>query len=182
MLWFSEWARDKEPAANRAFLIANDTHSREESSASKQITYEFLIANAFQSSPLIFGDAESSWSSPPSAAPKLLDFPSSHTKHTTSYFLIDNFCTFSWPGSHPASSLEPPASKTSNRHIPELESSLSYRKQSTENFLIAKFRPILDLLTAPFSPCPTIHPPQKPGFAVDFSISGVIHAPIPARP
>jgi len=43
----------------------------------------------------------------------------------------------------PASNLEPGAPATSNRQCPELESLVSYRKQRTESFLIAKFRPML---------------------------------------
>ena len=120
---------------------------------------------------------------------KLLDFCSTHTKHGTSQFLIDNFeaslagrsarfdgacppparrplgaCSpwqvasrgrnrtaelrppqqanvFTGLSGVPASSYEPPAPRT-NRQSPELESPLSHRKQTTENFLIAKFRPV----------------------------------------
>jgi hypothetical protein len=43
----------------------------------------------------------------------------------------------------PASNLEPPATEFSNRQYPELESLVSYRKQRTEGFLIAKFRHML---------------------------------------
>jgi hypothetical protein len=38
-------AMSRKPIANRVRLIANETHSREESSDGKQRSYEFLIAN-----------------------------------------------------------------------------------------------------------------------------------------
>ena len=60
---------------------------------------------------------------------KLLDFLLSHRKHSTSQFLIDNFRALSWFRVFPASSFEPLASRISNRHIPELESLVSHRKQ-----------------------------------------------------
>ncbi len=79
--------------------------------------------------------------------PPKLDFRPNPAKSTTSKFLIENLNGFSGkpftlsaveesrPPRHlaaeacPASSSEPPASRKSNRHIPELESGLSYRKQ-----------------------------------------------------
>ena len=76
-------------------------------------------------------------------APKL-DFRLNCTKHATSHFLIDNFraCILRRSSQQPvhpdvgrvrepdrASSLKPPASRNSNRHIPELESPVSCRKQ-----------------------------------------------------
>src|SRR5690348_3175000 len=65
----------------------------------------------------------------PSALPKL-DFSLTHSKQTTSHFLIDNFGGFS--------PLRPPkpaaagegGSLFSNRQIPELESPVSHRKQT----------------------------------------------------
>jgi hypothetical protein len=42
----------------------------------------------------------------------------------------------------PASSLQPPASRTSNRQFLELESPVMHRKQRIGNFLIGKFRQI----------------------------------------
>ena len=59
-----------------------------------------------------------------------LDFHVSQLKSITSIFLIDNSCTHSWSQAFPASSFQPPASRNSNRHIPELETGLSHRKQS----------------------------------------------------
>jgi hypothetical protein len=95
-------------------------------------------------------------------APVKLDHHVTCTKHATSHFLIDNFERLPREGVHPersrrvtplqkrfaakpgpASSIQPRASRISNRQSPELESRLSHRKQRTENFLIAKFRPIL---------------------------------------
>jgi hypothetical protein len=58
-----------------------------------------------------------------------LDHRVTHTKHTTSHFLIDNFRVLYPPFSFPACSIQTPASRISNRHIPELESLVSHRKQ-----------------------------------------------------
>ena len=70
----------------------------------------------------------------------------------------------------------------SNRQSPELEMGLSHRKQRSEDFLIAKFRLILHLAFNPLRSLPAVWPPVLLGFTVDFSISGVIHAPVPAQP
>jgi hypothetical protein len=84
---------------------------------------------------------------------KLLDLPLNCRKHSTSQFLIDNFersLAFNPPKQSDAC---PPwraqASELptiSNCQSPELEISLSHRKQRTENFLIAKSRPMLPSL------------------------------------
>jgi hypothetical protein len=93
---------------------------------------------------------------------KLLDFPLTCRKQSTSHFLIDNFGAYLTrrpaparrgerrvngclaPGFTQTSHLKP-RTCSSNRQRPELEIGLSHRKQRTENFLIANFRPILHL-------------------------------------
>jgi hypothetical protein len=88
--------------------------------------------------------------------PKLLDFPLTHRNQSTSQFLIDNFGAslsrrppwrvnaFTAPKHSGAEEGHSPM--ISNRQCPELEIDLSHRKQRTENFLIAKFRPMLPSL------------------------------------
>jgi hypothetical protein len=70
---------------------------------------------------------------------KLLGFPLTNRKHSTSQFLIDNFgaCLMR----RPLQQFTAQAGQTpiSNRQSPQLEINLSHRKQRTENFLIAKF-------------------------------------------
>ena len=107
-------------------------------SASQSTTCTFLIGTNSRFADRSFEGQR--FATPPTY--KKLEISLTLPKSTTSDFLIDNFCTLSASCPSPASSLERPASSNSNRHIPELESSLSYRKQSTENFLIAKFRPM----------------------------------------
>jgi hypothetical protein len=68
--------------ANHPALIANETHSREDSSACKQSTYHFLIANEFHCANPALQTCEHS---------KLLDFALTRPKSGTSQFLIDNF-------------------------------------------------------------------------------------------
>ena len=95
-----------------------------------------------------------------------LDFPPSLAKSNTSNFLIDNFGALVvrrppqqlvYPDAGMAAkadcapSFEPPASGNSNRQCPELETDLSHRKQRTEFFLIAKFRPMLPQMLSPIS-------------------------------
>ena len=98
-----------------------------------------------------------------------LDFPLNLTESATSKFLIDNSSGFSMKPFTLSSSAVPgvvegsrlpqqtavilssasfaffasSASSISNRQSAELEIGLSHRKQRTENFLIAKFRPIM---------------------------------------
>ena len=182
------------------------------------------------------------------ALPKL-DFSLTHSKQTTSHFLIDNFGAFSplrppkpaaageggslfsnrqipeleSPVSHRKQRIGPISNRhkfafcnfllllasstrreriacartglclrsrlstfnsrlLSNRQMPELEMGLSHRKQRTENFLIAKFRLILHLVFSVLRSLPAFWPLVLLGFTVDFSISGVIHAPVPAQP
>ena len=67
--------------ASAARLIANETHSRKESSASKQSTYEILIANEFHCAASVFRRR---------AGLAKLGFSPSLTKHSTSHFLINN--------------------------------------------------------------------------------------------
>ncbi|HEV2488595.1 MAG TPA: hypothetical protein VGT03_02210 [Candidatus Acidoferrales bacterium] len=118
---FAEQVNDKELIANSAVLIANETHSREESSNCKQTTYEFLIANEFRSSDSAFRRR---------ATPKKLDSSLSLRNYSTSHFLIDNFCMFFRPVLPPASYLKPPAFRISNRPSPRLEMPVSHRKQT----------------------------------------------------
>ena len=68
--------------ANGAALIENDMHSRREPCACKQSTYLFLIESEFHC-------ADSCYFIRPER--KLLDFPLTASKSTTSQFLIDNF-------------------------------------------------------------------------------------------
>jgi hypothetical protein len=93
---------------------------------------------------------------------KLLSCWLTPCKQSTSHFLIDNFgaCLTrrpvparcgEWrvngclaPGFTQTSHLKA-RTCSSNRQRPELETGLSHRKQRTENFLIANFRPILHL-------------------------------------
>jgi hypothetical protein len=98
--------------------------------------------------------ATSAWN----AGAKLLDPELTRRKHRTSQFLIDNYRVLYPPFSFPASSIQPRASRISNRQSPELESRLSHRKQRTENFLIAKFRLILRSanMSAAQAACPSL--------------------------
>ena len=114
-------------------LIANETHSPEESCACKQSTYEILIANELRLSRDAFSLLPCL---PASVIPALnprsllanrqakLDFSLNTANSTTSQFLFDNFGS----GFYPASGFEPPAS-SSNRPSPRLEILVSDRKQ-----------------------------------------------------
>ena len=90
-----------------------------------------------------------------------LDFLLTAAKSITSQFLIDNFravLPLAAPKqlvakAGPAPSLKLRASRGANRQYPELESPVSHRKQTTENFLIAKFRPMS-------------RPPKQPAAAI----------------
>ena len=74
---------------------------------------------------------------------KLLDSELSDRKQRTSYFPIDNFRGSFASTISPTSNFLLPISSSPNRQCPELESLVSYRKQRTGNFLIAKFGAML---------------------------------------
>jgi hypothetical protein len=94
--------------------------------------------------------------------PELLDSDLTYRKQKTNEFLIDNFQTFFAssklpvssisPRALPASSLQPPTSRHSNRQCSELESPLSHRKQRVEDFLIANFGAVFISLRSPCQP------------------------------
>ena len=87
---------------------------------------------------------------------KLLDSSLSHTKHTTSQFLIENSCTFSSPLTLLTSNLEF-LNSSSNRPSPRLEILVSHRKQTVgpisnrPKFALCNFRCLS--FSASVTPC-----------------------------
>ena len=96
-------------------------------SISKTGTSNFLIGNNFNTS----RSPSPAAACIPLTAFKRLEILLTRPKSITSDFLIDNFCTPSASLFVRTSSFEPPTS-SSNRHIPELESPVSHRKQRIE--------------------------------------------------
>ena len=89
---------------------------------------------------------------------KLLDSSLSHTKHTTSQFLIENSCTFSSPLTLLTSDLES-LNSSSNRPSPRLEMPVSHRKQTTgpisnrPKFALCNFRCLSFSASVPLCHC-----------------------------
>ena len=102
------------------FLIGTQKSSQKMLCTSKMATSNFLIGTPL--SPLWFLRPDYV------SFPKLLEFSLTPGSSTTSQFLIDNFCTLSASKIVQNSNLESQTS-SSNRHNPELEIELSYRKQ-----------------------------------------------------
>jgi len=122
-----------------SFLIANDMHSREESSACKQSNYQILIANEIQCVAL---------------TPSALE---GHRPPQQRAVALSSASSASF-----ASSI----SRISNRQIPELESPVSHRKQTIgplsnrHKFAFCNFRPLLIPTSLP--PCLFASSCQRP--------------------
>ena len=121
----------------------------------KQRTSPFLIdnLNGFSMKPFTLSEVEGS---------RHTQFPSAeadrHPIATPKAFAAKRACPPKRfiANAGPASSIEPSISRSPNRQSAELESSLSYRKQRTQVFLIAKFGALFPLR-------PPKHAPAKAG-------------------